>query len=609
MQIMPSKYKMINKIKKCKLSKLFKILLTDLERKKCDLLVGAGISSDLPSCKPLAKGLIGSSIKGYLRPAEFNINIQICSRLVELRPEFFYQIIYEEIGENIFNLLYELKGGCPNCFHHSIVKLIEHGYINVIFTTNFDTLIETAAEGKVKLLVVKSNSEAIKWIKKPEYPVLIKLHGCITNEDSIRTTLQSVGNGLPDSFTKIIQNRLETQKLLVMGYSGLDHFDIVPALNQISYEKQIYFIQHNSNNSNIAYINPSSKITKDSNAFLSCFSMVYFYEGITRDFFYPLISSLNIGTEKYINKKTKSININHFNFYKDKYIDSLKRGLILGRLLSLFGNFKICLVIYKKLFQSAKARNDEYNISVIECDIASLKSESGKPKEAIKILEKVIRKSSEEELRIPLLLLGNAYLSVGYFKKALYVYQRAEYLKGWDNDKKGLALLYNNLGISQDKIGSHIEAIDSFRKAIKVHKDMGDVDGIIDSKINLAMVYESKSEYDKAKEILVEVEKLANYIQNPKEILIIKGNLGYLYHLTGEIDKSITYLTEALKLSKEIQDDSSISRNLANLAQLYEDNHDFRSAFFLRKREINITKRLGDKASLGTALQNCRGPG
>ena len=193
------------------------------------LFVGAGVSAPPPSSLPLAAGLVASLIAPVLEPlalpAELARNVE--SVLVALRPEVITDVLLEHLGMDAGRPLLRVLRGRPNAWHGFLAAALGAGCC--VITTNFDTLLEQACDalGARHQTVVGTAVDDDVAAKS----ILFKIHGSIGDSlSSIALTVRQVGQGLSARQTRLLRALVENRPLLVLGYSGRDDFDILPAL-------------------------------------------------------------------------------------------------------------------------------------------------------------------------------------------------------------------------------------------------------------------------------------------------------------------------------------------------------------------------------------------
>lgn len=144
------------------------------------------------------------------------------------QPEMLYSDALNLIGDTPRSRQHYLRrffeGKKPGVCHQSIAKLIELGYIDIILTTNFDSLIEDAIRENSNCLAPKvaAHSEPVADILLTEPgPKVIKLHGDYLFSD-IKNTADETEK-LTKNMRNKLRNVLAERGLVVIGSSGNDN--------------------------------------------------------------------------------------------------------------------------------------------------------------------------------------------------------------------------------------------------------------------------------------------------------------------------------------------------------------------------------------------------
>jgi len=172
------------------------------------------------------------------------------------------------------DLLQIYRMGQPNSNHLLIAELMKHGYVKNVLTTNFDLLVETALEilNQEDDKMVKGCDFQVFYDEEQfakvdpnslESPVVFKIHGSAESLVSIRTTLEHVANRtFSENRAGVIDYIFGTggshKKVLVLGYSCSDVFDITPRIEEIdSSDKEVILVCHSKN------VEPQEKAIRD----------------------------------------------------------------------------------------------------------------------------------------------------------------------------------------------------------------------------------------------------------------------------------------------------------------------------------------------------------
>ncbi|MEA2462615.1 MAG: hypothetical protein QOJ98_362 [Acidobacteriota bacterium] len=204
-----------------------------IRRGEATFFVGAGVSAPPPSRLPLAAGLVASLIAPVLQPLKVPAGLarSVISALVRLRPEVVTDVLLEHLGIDAARPLLRVLRGQPNAWHGLLSAALDSGCS--VITTNFDTLIEEAGDAiaaRFRIIVGSAGEEPVT-----ANSILFKIHGSIGGDataalSSVALAVRQVGRGLSPRQTRLLNTLIEHRPLIVLGYSGRDDFDILPAL-------------------------------------------------------------------------------------------------------------------------------------------------------------------------------------------------------------------------------------------------------------------------------------------------------------------------------------------------------------------------------------------
>jgi len=134
-----------------------------------------------------------------------------------------FEMVYDQPSQRRVYIEKCVKDAKPNWGYAYLNGLIGNGIFNVVFTTNFDDLVNEACFAFTNELrpMVCAHDSAVSSVRlMSERPKVIKLHGDFLY-DSIKNTsseLQSLENNMRDNFAEFAKQ----YGLVVMGYGGND---------------------------------------------------------------------------------------------------------------------------------------------------------------------------------------------------------------------------------------------------------------------------------------------------------------------------------------------------------------------------------------------------
>lgn len=228
-----------------------------IESQRLAFLVGAGISMEPPSYLTTWPQ---SDCMRVLTTGDPDADEKMVRAL---RPEVFFQVLYNTIGMKTLKALEVLNPAtlnsdeeivAPNLLHFFLAEMMRKGH--VVLTSNFDDLIERAfaklTDGKSEPRVVVSDLDiqSLCGETDSESGCLIKIHGSFltpggkNSQDSIVALLQQVQREFPESKRELMRKIVAGYDLVVLGYSGRDDFDLYPYLLEPPPGRRIWWINH-----------------------------------------------------------------------------------------------------------------------------------------------------------------------------------------------------------------------------------------------------------------------------------------------------------------------------------------------------------------------------
>ena len=232
-------------------------------KRKVAFFVGAGISvgSGLPNFLKFSSDFIGRICPTNLTNREID---EICRRL---RPEVLLQTVQQVHKDRTLDFYNSLESNNPNPNHFFLALAMKAGHC--VFTTNVDTLIEQACqkigtpcnpivhEDQYKHFLKKQSKGDSRIDFKSQ---LFKLHGSIECDkvgakkyESIRFVLDRVGLGLTTKQEMILSACLQDYDFIFLGYSGNDHFSVLPVLLEVDSDQKIYWFKFKRNQTKLEF--------------------------------------------------------------------------------------------------------------------------------------------------------------------------------------------------------------------------------------------------------------------------------------------------------------------------------------------------------------------
>lgn len=215
--------------------------------------------------------------------------------------------------------------------------------------------------------------------------------------------------------------------------------------------------------------------------------------------------------------------------------------------------------------------------------------------------------SSSEDL--PVMEKANALQWSGTFEWITGNYSHAQtfYEKSYEiqkqlNNKQGIAVSLNNLGLVLNITGRYEESKILTEQSYDLFKELGNKPLIADSLLNLGSTYINLNDYERAKSAFEECLDLYREIGDKRGIGMILNNLGSIYGLKNDYESSRAYLEDSLSIQRELKDNRSISMTLGNLGAILSYQGYYKKAKEYLEESIKINTELGDQKGLASSM-------
>ncbi len=586
--------------------------LKNTQPKHISIFCGAGIS--INSGLPTAYGLLKKIFDGISADKYLNID--------DIIKELPFEAIVETMIRYTDNYdaltLFADKSITPNLNHNFLVKLLFDKIIDKIYTTNFDLLFEKSSIEFVRsntnqFQVIYTESDFNNALLNNDNVRLVKIHGSAHDIDSMKITLKSIANKAQiearENVIKKVFDSVKPHKVVILGYSCSDFFDIIPAIQNISESNtEIIFIQHSNNATTISKINEIDKIVNVDNPFKKFNG--YYIETNTSSFIKDWQKEVyNIdkieSTASFCWEKSLDVLVSELNEFKYKFLGTLCFQIgKYQKAIELYENARIQIgnnsnelpfiynqlsLLYnienndelaeKYLDEATKLSQTQKNEFVL-ANILEIKAEreirKGNYEKALECYnaEAKIRLNTKDELHLAKSYQGISLvyryldqipLSKEYTQKALVLAENT-------SDLWLLSDLYNNMGDLLSKETKYKEAKPFIKKAIDIKKKINDKRNLFNAYLSLGTVSKNSNEFDEAETNY----KLANDIavnNNFQECIpMINYQFAVLYVTPQKQDfsKMSNHLDIALNEFEKLGDKLGAARCKSLLGQLCE---------------------------------------
>jgi len=163
--------------------------------------------------------------------------------------------------------------------------------------------------------------------------------------------------------------------------------------------------------------------------------------------------------------------------------------------------------------------------------------------------------------------------------------------------------------------GNYPQALDHYRRSLKLARQLNDKAGIARTYNNIAIIYMEQGNYPQALDHYRRSLKLKRQLNDKAGIARIYNNIAIIYYEQGNYPKALDHYRRSLKLARQLNDKAGIARIYNNIGTLYATLPDsvpgisrdstqrlYERAMELQQKSLQITKEIGAAESMTYAL-------
>ncbi|WP_274011808.1 SIR2 family protein [Vibrio parahaemolyticus] len=534
--------------------------LKELKLNSCySVFCGAGISvnSGIP---------IVVSFQSYLLKA---LGVSEEHRELILNSGMPFEVFMESINDlsDIAILLSMFNLGTPNHTHRYLAHEISQGRIALILTTNFDCHLENALteiglKENQDFRVIHDDFGSMNIDQESiKCPVIVKLHGCFKKTQQLGIVMKAVASRRKREEVQPVinsfMNNASSEKIVFMGYSFSDHFDITPAIeDSFQSDKSILVIEHcneyrsdfkKANGSLIKYANAYSVHTNTCIEVEECgFARVSYrsdnkWRQIVDDWLSSTVS---------ISKSLPKIIELELLLKSIRYKEAIEIGECMINEFSQRNKWfaqaagSLGIAYYRQKYFCLAFRMHRKSLSIAK-EIKEPRLEH----RALSNMANVLYNKNKERWAIPLL---NRAVEIAKDVKC-------------DNL---LAIAYSNLSMNLSRFDRQ-KSVMLLRDALDIYIELGDVVNIGRCKINLGIELYFLKDYEEALTLLLEGKDYCYKNGQNSNLIYSLIYLGFISFKNNNISESIAYYRQANDVSDEFGI-SLIEHRLKELATLLD---------------------------------------
>ncbi|MGC8864840.1 MAG: tetratricopeptide repeat protein [Bacteroidales bacterium] len=213
---------------------------------------------------------------------------------------------------------------------------------------------------------------------------------------------------------------------------------------------------------------------------------------------------------------------------------------------------------------------------------------------AEKALESACKTRDRHNEAVALECLGVQHYYRGNYEEARKKLKAAEDLYRQENSARGLASLYNNLGLLEQDLGNYSRALAYFSFALVNDKALDETVGRALTINNMGTVYLYKGAYAEARDCFRQSLEAGKQAENHEVIGNALNNLGLVHLETSVYDSALLFFSEALNVASSHDDLYGLAIAQINRGLAFSGLHLFDSASICFGRAIAAIESLQD---------------
>ncbi|MBD3353028.1 MAG: tetratricopeptide repeat protein [Candidatus Lokiarchaeota archaeon] len=487
-------------------------------------LAGAGISVDPPSCLASARGIMSDIIK-FCCPKDAADDLLSEPLVSRIRYEYILGLFRDNLDTNLKIMDYFTQAERPNALHKFLAGRIRKG--NIVMTTNFDFLIEYAlglGDKNARAVITKGDFQKFTdpvEMAQNDMNVLYKLHGSqknvFTGEDtaeSVITTLDALAKEKEENIFALPHYERETfirackaKTLVVMGYSGGDVFDIIPALMHTKDLKRVVWIEHTAApGGTITSYKITASDTQQDSPLDQLLQQLNRGTGVEVIKMRGNTSHICAGQTHKPNARAMEERIEPPLEWIVTHFEQVSDGLKEHLAARIYDNYDVpnkALTHYQQSYDRYEEIDNDRGMAAALGNMGLIYRQTGEPKKAREHHQRAYEIHKQLKnlsgMADDLGNVGIIYMQTGVPKKALEHHQRAYDIYKQLNNLHGMASALGNMGNAYMQTGEPQKALEHHQRAYNIHKQLNNLQGMANQLGNMGIIYMQTGEPKKAR--------------------------------------------------------------------------------------------------------------
>ncbi len=190
---------------------------------------------------------------------------------------------------------------------------------------------------------------------------------------------------------------------------------------------------------------------------------------------------------------------------------------------------------------------------------------------------------------------GNRAKAIESFKKELQAHQQI-------GDSAGMANAYNNIGSTYSDISKNNDALINHLEALKIRERTGDKSGLASTYHNIGRVYDDQDKFNDALDNYFKSLKIKEELNYIEPLGNTYTNIGSIYIKLNKLDEGIQYLEKGKKKYEQAKNIYKISVSYLNLADAFQKKKNYKKAEQYYDMSLKLNAEKNNKIIASNAL-------
>ncbi len=200
--------------------------------------------------------------------------------------------------------------------------------------------------------------------------------------------------------------------------------------------------------------------------------------------------------------------------------------------------------------------------------------------------------------------LGNVYIRIGEYTKALSFYEKAFETYEAITDLPGQGKVLSNMGDVALRLDDYDKAMAFYEKSLAVYRQIRDTSGQIKNLGNMGIACADRGEHGKSISFYEKQLEISRLTSDSKSEGNALGNMGIAYTYLGEHSRAIGFYKKQRQIARQTNDERAEGNSLGNIGIAYASLGEHAKAIDFYKRQLEIHRRIGYVLGEGNALAN-----